>query len=165
MELNNLTDLLKAVVTDLYTAEQQLSKALQDLSEKAETQELKDVLAKRIDEVNGHQTRLEEVCNQLEMTTPDGKENAAMRAILSGTEDFMQNAGRNEVKEAALIFAVQKIIHYKIAGYGSAREYAKNLGQNDIVELLNKTVEEEKKADVRLSEVAVHVVNKKAVEV
>lgn len=164
MALNNLTDLLKAVITDLYTAERQMSEFLQRLYARTETEELKDEIKKRIDETRGHVTRLDEICEQLDMhPRPEDRENSAIRGLISEADQLIEG-GKNEAEEAALIYAMQCMIHYKMAGYGSAREYAFIMNEKDTADLLGKTVDEEKKADARLTEVAVNMINKKALE-
>jgi len=146
---------------DLYSAEQQLVKALPKLVKSAETDELSEAFANHLEETKNHVTRLEEVFESLG-ENPKGKKCVGMEGIVKeGAETIDELEGK--VLDAGLIAAAQKVEHYEIAAYGSVCAYAKLLDRSDDLNLLKETLEEEKRADEKLTELSENV-NQEAAE-
>ncbi|HWN96778.1 MAG TPA: ferritin-like domain-containing protein [Methylomirabilota bacterium] len=139
---------------DLFDAEKQLLKALPKLAKAAENEDLKAAFEQHIEETEGQIERLKEVF-QLFDEQPRGKKCKGMEGLIEeGAEMIEEEAG-----DAALICAAQKAEHYEIATYGSLSAWAKLLGEDQAVELLEENLQEEKAADEKLTEIAESVVN------
>jgi ferritin-like metal-binding protein YciE len=152
-KLENLEELLVHELKDLYSAETQLVKALPKMAKAATDETLKAGFETHLEETKEHVTRLEKIFEVLG-ESPRGKTCKAMKGLIEEGNETIQERAVDEVKDAALIVAAQKIEHYEIAGYGSTRTFAELLGRDDVVELLEETLEEEKATDVKLSEAA-----------
>lgn len=153
MALTSLDDLLLEELQDLYSAETQLLDALPKLADAASRSELKEAFNEHLDETREHVSRLEEVFDQLGESA--GSEHCdAMAGLIAEGEERIQENGESEVKDAALISAAQRTEHYEMAGYGSARTYAGQLGYDQVRDLLDETLSEEKSADEKLNKIA-----------
>ena len=159
-KLNSLTDLFQHEIRDLYSAELQLIEALPKMAEAASNSELRECL----EETEQQKSRLEEVGKICEFD-PKGETCQAMKGLIKEGEEIIKMKGENEVKDAGLIGAAQRIEHYEIAGYGVAVNYAHILGFDDVAKLLEQTLNEEKNADKLLNKVAVEKVNQGAKQV
>jgi ferritin-like metal-binding protein YciE len=146
---------------DLYSAEQQLVKALPKLVKGAETQELSDAFANHLEETKNHVTRLEEIFQSLG-ENPKGKKCVGMEGIVKEGAEVMDDFD-GKVLDAGLISAAQRVEHYEIAAYGAVCAYAELLDRSDDLGLLKETLEEEKRADEKLTELA-ETINQQAVE-
>ena len=161
MAQKTLLTLYVSELKDLYSAEQQLVKALPKLVKSAETDELSEAFANHLEETKNHVTRLEEVFESLG-ENPKGKKCIGMEGIVKeGAETIDELEGK--VLDAGLIAAAQKVEHYEIAAYGSVCAYAKLLDRSDDLNLLKETLEEEKRADEKLTELSENV-NQEAAE-
>jgi len=161
MAQKTLLTLYVSELKDLYSAEQQLVKALPKLVKSAETDELSEAFANHLEETKNHVTRLEEVFESLG-ENPKGKKCVGMEGIVKeGAETIDELEGK--VLDAGLIAAAQKVEHYEIAAYGSVCAYAKLLDRSDDLNLLKETLEEEKRADEKLTELSENV-NQEAAE-
>jgi ferritin-like metal-binding protein YciE len=149
-KLTNLSDLLIHELKDLYSAEVQLLKALPRLARSAHDPELRDGFAEHLHQTHQHVDRLERVMKILG-ATPRGRSCKAMKGLLAEGADAIHEDAEPAVKDAALIAAAQRVEHYEIAGYGTARTFAELLNQEDVAELLQTTLDEEAEADKRLS--------------
>jgi ferritin-like metal-binding protein YciE len=155
MAQKTLLTLYVSELKDLYSAEQQLVKALPKLVKSAETDELSEAFANHLEETKNHVTRLEEVFESLD-ENPKGKKCVGMEGIVKeGAETIDEFEGK--VLDAGLIAAVQRVEHYEIAAYGSVCAYAKLLDRSDDLNLLKETLEEEKRADEKLTELSENV--------
>src|SRR5690554_5720793 len=154
MSLKNMNDLLSEVIRDLNDAERQLSGAMSELSGKTSIETLKNNLKDRAQEVQKQKERLNQVLNTLKIES-NGVTSTGMNELIGEAKELVNKGESAEVKDAALIYSVQKIIHYKIAAYGSACAFAEAMGKKEISEILEKTLEEEKKADKKLTEIAI----------
>lgn len=161
MKLENLQDLLLDELEDIYDAEQQLVEALPKMAKSATSPELKQSFESHLNETEGHVKRIEDVF-KLFGEEPERKTCKAMKGLIAEGAEVIKEDAEPEVKDAALIAAAQRVEHYEIAAYGSARTYAEELGKSQAVELLDETLKEEKHADTKLTKLAVQVVNLKA---
>jgi ferritin-like metal-binding protein YciE len=161
MKVTTLDELLEDELKDIYSAETQLIKALPKMVKAAESNDLRAAFEKHLEQTRVHAERIEEICSDLK-TTPRGKSCAGMEGLLKEGEEIIQSEAQSETKQAALIGAAQRVEHYEIAAYGTARAHARQLGYLKAVELLSKTLDEEKETDKKLTKVAENRVNVKA---
>jgi uncharacterized protein (TIGR02284 family) len=148
---HGLRDLFIYELKDLYWAEKALTKALPKMIKNASA-ELADALTRHLEETIGQVTRLEEVFSMLNEKAVAVK-CEAMAGLIKETEELMKETEKGEIRDAAIVLAGQKIEHYEIATYGTLYSYAKTLGEQDIAALLEDTLNEEKEADKKLSEI------------
>ena len=148
--LDTLKSLLEDQIKDLYNAENQLVKALPKLAKKARSKNLRAAFEGHLKETRGHVERLATVALILEIK-PGGKTCKAMRGLVEEGKEVLDEKGENAVIDAALIAAAQRVEHYEIAAYGTARAMAEQLGEPKIIKLLQQTLDEEKAADSKLS--------------
>lgn len=153
MELTTLRALLVDELKDIYSAEVQITKALPKLAKTASEARLKQAFEHHLEETENHVKRLEQIFKQLD-ESPKGKTCEGMKGLLKESEERIGEGGEQEVLDAGLIAAAQRVEHYEIAAYGSARTYAELLGEKKIVSLLSDTLEEEKSADSKLTQIA-----------
>jgi ferritin-like metal-binding protein YciE len=153
MKIETLRELLVEELQDLYSAETQITKALPKLVKASTDAKLKQAFENHLEETKGHVERLKQIFEQLE-ESPKGKTCEGMKGLLKEGDERAQEDGEPEVLDAGLISAAQRVEHYEIAAYGSARTFAQLLGENEIVQLLEATLEEEKAADSKLTQVA-----------
>jgi ferritin-like metal-binding protein YciE len=161
MKLESLRELLVDELKDLYSAENQLVKALPKMAKAAASPELKAAFEEHLEETKGHVDRLVTIFEQLE-GSPKGKKCKAMEGLVEEGSEFIDADGEDSVKDAALICAAQKVEHYEIASYGCARTFATLLGLDEVAELLQETLDEEGNADKKLTELAETVINVEA---
>ena len=161
VEFNSLQDLLANQLEDLYDAEQRLRQALPKMTDAASSPELKQAFQSHLRETEGHVARLESIFHGLGRRTK--RETCeAMKGLISEGEDMISAKGDSAVKDAALIAAAQRVEHYEIASYGTARTFTLRLGFRDAAEKLNQTLQEEGAADKKLSQIAESAVNLQA---
>ncbi len=160
-KLNSLEHLFLMEVKDLYNAEKQITKALPKAAKKASSPELKSAIEEHLEQTEGHINRLEEVFKILG-ESPKGRPCAAMKGILEEAGEVMGQKAEPAVRDAAIIGAAQKVEHYEIASYGTVVQWAKQMGREDIKRLLGQTLDEEEKADLKLSELAKGSINRRA---
>ena len=151
MEMESLKDLMVDELKDLYSAENQILKALPKMIKKATSPQLKQGFEKHLKETEGHVERLDKIFQELE-ESPRGKKCKGMEGVIADGKELMEEDAEPEVMDAGLIGAAQHVEHYEMAGYGCARTYAELLGMNNIAKLLQKTLDEEKATDERLTE-------------
>ncbi|HLY42180.1 MAG TPA: ferritin-like domain-containing protein [Terracidiphilus sp.] len=156
MNVNTIEKLFVDELKDLYSAETQITKALPKLAKAASSSELKSAFESHLKETQGHVERLEKIFGILDMS-PKGKTCEGMKALLKEGSEMLKETEGGAVRDAAMISAAQRVEHYEMAGYGSVRTYAQLLGRENMVNLLEKTLEEEKKADSKLTSVSRNV--------
>jgi ferritin-like metal-binding protein YciE len=161
MKLDTLQKLYTDELRDLYNAENQLLKALPKMAKAASSQELKDAFEKHLEQTKTHVERLEQVFEELD-EKPKGKTCRAMKGLIEEGSEILKEDGDDSVLDAGIIVAAQKVEHYEIAGYGSARTFAHLLGQNKAAELLQATLDEESETNEILNKLAENVVNPEA---
>ncbi|WP_446744899.1 ferritin-like domain-containing protein [Silvibacterium acidisoli] len=145
--------LLVDELKDLYSAENQITKALPKLVKAATSPELKKAFESHLEETKGQIERLEKIFEILEKS-PKGKTCNGMKGVLEEGSEVMEDYENPQVRDAALITAAQRVEHYEMAGYGGVRTYAELLGQTEIARLLQETLEEEKAADEKLNSIS-----------
>jgi ferritin-like metal-binding protein YciE len=160
-DIKNMNDLFVHQLQDIYYAEKQILKSLPDMIGKTTDTELKSGLQKHLQETENHVTRLEQVF-KLHGEKPKAVDCPAIDGIVAEAEDVAGEVADKEVLDAAIIGAAQAVEHYEIARYGTLVAWAKQLGRNDCAALLQKTLDEEKAADRKLTSVAESRVNFKA---
>lgn len=160
--MKTLKDLLEHHLKDLFSAENQLIDALPKAANKANDSMLKKAFEDHLEETKEHKRRLQEICDDLEIS-PNGETCKAMKGLISETESFIEESNDDEVMDAGLIAEAQRIEHYEIAAYGTAVRYAKELGYNNIASKLQETLDEEYNANDNLNKLAENRLNRKAV--
>lgn len=154
----DLRELFEDEIKDIYWAEKALTKALPKMAKKATCAELKDALTNHLEETKGHVQRLEQVFELLGKKA-QAKKCDAMEGLLKEGEGIMEDTTEGPVRDAGIISAGQKVEHYEIASYGTLVAFARLLGENEAADLLAQTLDEEKAADSKLTEVAETAVN------
>ncbi|KJJ37308.1 YciE/YciF ferroxidase family protein, partial [Aequorivita vladivostokensis] len=157
----NLEELFEHQLKDLYSAEDQLTKALPKMVKNAHNSKLKKAFEDHLEETKEHKARLEEICDELDID-PKGETCKAMKGLIKEAEDFLDEVKDPEVKDAGMIAEAQRVEHYEISGYGTAVRYAKELGHDSIAKKLQKTLDEEYQADETLNDLAEDRLNRKA---
>jgi ferritin-like metal-binding protein YciE len=153
-----LRDFFEDGLKDIFWAEHALTKALPKMAKNATSSKLIHAFEHHLKETEEHITRLEKVFESLGLKAV-GKKCDAMDGLLKEADGIMAETEFGVVRDAAMIAAAQKVEHYEIATYGTLRAYAVTLGESKAVTLLAKTLEEEKKADVALTEIALADIN------
>ena len=161
MELNSLDDVLEAELKDLYSAEKQLVEALPDIAEAATSKDLKDAVKQHLEETRGHVKRLEEVFQAIGIEA-ESEHCDGMEGLISEGSEVAETKGDGDARDAALIGAAQRVEHYEIAAYGTARSIARQLGHTEAARLLDQTLDEESAADEKLTQIAESSVNSAA---
>jgi len=153
MEMESLQDLFVDELKDLYSAENQILKAGPKMSKAIENQDLKNALQEHLKITEKQVDRLQRIFKRLG-EKPTGKKCHGMEGLLEENKELIGEDTDQEVLEAGLIVGQQKVEHYEIAGYGSAVTFAKLLGDREAADLLAQTLEEEKRADQMLTQIA-----------
>jgi len=161
MKVKNLHDLFVEELKDLYSAEKQLLRALPKMAKAATSDELRQGFEEHLEQTEAQVARLEEIFEQLEVS-PRGKKCVAMEGLIEEGKEIMEEDMDENVLDAALIAAAQKVEHYEIAGYGTVCTFARLLGEDRAAELLQETLDEEKETDVKLTELAETTINAEA---
>jgi len=172
--MNQLRDLLKHEIKDLYSAEEQIIEALPKMIDKANNNDLKKTLQQHLRVTEKQKGRLDDVLEALnEERGGEGKgalglfkgeqKCLAMEGIIKEGEKLMKEDMSSEVSDAAIIAAAQKIEHYEISSYGTVRTYAQELNLDEVADMLTETLDEEYEADDLLTELAESRVNEKAI--
>lgn len=160
--MKNLEELFEHQLQDLYSAEDQLTKALPKMVENAENAELKKAFQSHLEETKEHKTRISDICDELGIK-PSGEKCKAMEGLIKEAEGFLKEVKDKDTKHAGMIAEAQRVEHYEISGYGTAVRYAKELGHKEIAKKLQKTLDEEYNADETLNDLAEDRLNKKAI--
>ena len=153
MKLKSLEDLLLHELKDLFSAENQLVKALPKMAKAATNEELKAGFEEHLEQTKGHVERLEEIADMLGKKLT-GHKCKAMEGLVEEGGELISEDAADAIRDAGLIGAAQRVEHYEIAGYGTARALALHLGHEEIAELLEQTLDEEKETDRKLTELA-----------
>ena len=153
MPAENLHELFVDELKDIYDAEKQLTKALPKMAKAASSQDLRAAFEEHLDITRMHVSRLEEVFKSLGMAAR-GKPCEGMKGLVEEGKEMMEEIERGATLDAALISAAQKVEHYEIATYGTLATFAEIMGHQDAKDLLGQTLDEEKEADEKLTQVA-----------
>jgi ferritin-like metal-binding protein YciE len=161
MKFQNLTDLFVETLKDLYDAEKQVEKALPKMEQAANSAELKEGFRQHLDQTHHQVERLDQIFQDLNMRS-QAKTCKGMEGIISEGKEFMGEKGDPAVMDAGLIEAAQKVEHYEISSYGTARTFASQLGYSNAARLLQQTLDEEKQTDEKLTSLAERGINTQA---
>jgi ferritin-like metal-binding protein YciE len=154
MSMENLQELLEDQLKDLYNAENQLLKALPKMAKKSSSQDLKKAFQSHTEETQRQIDRLDEVGDRLGLRLT-GKRCAAMEGLIEEGEEVMAEHEDGPMLDAAMIAAAQRVEHYEISAYGTARTLAEHLGEKQVARLLQTTLKEESATDEKLTKIAV----------
>lgn len=163
MKSSQLMKLFEDQLKDIYWAEKALIKALPKMVKNATSPELIKALTSHLKETEGQVERVEQVFATIDKKAT-AKKCPAMEGLIKEAEELMEECEEGAMRDAAIISAGQKVEHYEIATYGTLRQFAQTLGISDAVQLLQTTLDEEKAADEKLTEVALSAVNVQAAE-
>ena len=158
MKINTLQDALVHEMKDLYSAEVQLTKALPKMAKAASHEQLAAAFEEHLAQTKGHVGRLEKALKRLDASTR-GDKCKAMEGLIEEGKSTLELDADDMVRDALLISIAQKVEHYEIAGYGTARTFAQRLGEDNIASLLEQTLEEELETDRKLTKIAEAAVN------
>ncbi|MDB5357893.1 MAG: hypothetical protein JWN24_4346 [Phycisphaerales bacterium] len=161
MQLHELKDLYVDQLRDLFSAENQIIKALPKMAKAASNEQLAQSFQEHLEQTRGHVDRLKQVFDQLGKK-PTGKVCKAMQGLIEEAKETMDEAADPEVMDAGLIASAQRVEHYEIAGYGTVRSFAKLLGDDAAARLLQQTLNEEGETDKKLSRLAETTINVEA---
>lgn len=153
MGFHSLKDVLQEQLEDLHSAETQLTQALPKMAQAAHHDELKKAFSEHLEETRGHLKRVEEALGELGVTTPT-EMCKGMKGLIAEGEEIIETQGDPTAKDAALIAAAQRVEHYEIAAYGTARQLADDCGLDDVRDLMDQTLDEEANADTLLTKIA-----------
>jgi len=149
----SLRELYVDELKDLYNAETQLVRTLPKLAKAASNAELRQAFEEHLRQTSEQVSRLEQIFEMLG-EKPTGKKCLGMEGLIKEGAETMQEDYEDAVMDAAIIGAAQRVEHYEIAGYGTVREFAELLGENEHISLIEQTLEEEKQADEKLTQLA-----------
>lgn len=161
MKIESMEDLFLEQIEDLYDAEKRLVKALPKMAEAATSQSLRQAIQSHLMETEGQVRRLDNIFNLLGKKAK-GQTCDAMKGLVSEGEDIISDTDPSPVRDAGIIAAANRVEHYEIAAYGSARTFAQTLGLSEAASLLEQTLQEEKMADQKLTQLAESMVNEEA---
>jgi len=161
MKLDSLKKLYIEELQDLYSAENQILKALPKMAKSATSKELQAGFNEHLEQTKGHVTRLEQIFEKLG-ESPKGKTCKAMEGLIKEGDELMGENAEPEILDAGLIAAAQRVEHYEMAGYGTVRNYAKLLKETEAARLLQSTLDEEGETDKKLTRLAETVINREA---
>jgi ferritin-like metal-binding protein YciE len=161
MAVKTMEDLFIETTKDIYYAEKQILKALPGMVKKAGSKKLKDALETHRQETEGQVDRLDQVFKLFDVA-PRGKKCDAIEGIIAEAKEHMEDIDDKQILDAGMIGSAQTVEHYEIARYGTLIAWAKQMGRDDAIKLLKANLEEEKKADRLLTEIAEAAVNQRA---
>jgi ferritin-like metal-binding protein YciE len=160
-KMATLEDLYTDLLKDLYSAEKQLVKALPKMAKNAQSPDLQKAFQEHLRQTEGQVDRIERIFSEMG-GSPRGKKCVGMEGLVEEGNELLQEDVEPDVLDAGLIAAAQKVEHYEIAGYGTARAWAQRLGYDKAARLLQETLEEESMANEKLNKIAETHVNMEA---
>jgi len=152
-KLKNLKDLLEHELQDLYSAEKQLAEALPKMAKSAKSTALKAAFESHLKQTETQIERLEKVASEIDVDI-EGEECKAMKGLIKEGSDMMKENAEDDVRDAGLIAAAQRVEHYEMAGYGTVVRYLQMMKMTNAAKILSKTLDEEKQTDLKLTEIA-----------
>lgn len=162
MNMKSIEDVFIHLLSDTYSAEKQLTRGLAKLSREASSPELSAAFKAHLEETHGQIERIDQLVEKTPNVKLKRMKCVAMEGLIEEANEVIESTEKNEVRDAALIAAAQKVEHYEIASYGTLATLAEQLGYTQAVKLLNATLEEEKSTDLKLTDLAVGTINQKA---
>lgn len=163
MPVQTIDDLFLTGLQYAYDAEKQLTEALPKMAQAATTPQLREAFEKHLKETQEHARRAEQIFKALGKT-PETQQNHVVAAMRKEADQMIQNLPASPLRDAALIVAGNQVEHYEMAAYGSLRNFAELMGEKQCVELLQQTLQEEKNADAKLTEIGESQVNKQVAQ-
>jgi len=154
--MTSLQQLLSEELKDLYSAEKQIVKALPKMTKSAQAEELRAALTEHMEATRTHVERLEEIFAALE-EKPKAKHCKGMEGLLAEGAECLESDDRSAIRDLRIISAAQRVEHYEVSAYGTARTIAEQLGHDDVVKLLEATLKEEEDADSTLTRIAMEL--------
>lgn len=161
-KLKSLEDLFHHHLKDVYSAEQQLIKALPEMNKKASSPKLKEAISEHLKETKEQKNKLDKIGKMLGIDL-SGETCEGMQGLIEEAKDFISEDAEDHVRDAGIIADAQRVEHYEISAYGTLVHYAKILDHNDAAEILQEILNEESTADKKLNKIAVENINKRAV--
>jgi ferritin-like metal-binding protein YciE len=161
MAVKTLNDLFVETLKDLYYVEKKLVKTLPKMAQKATSPELKEAIDEHLTETETHVQRLEQIFELLDKKA-SAKTCEALEGLLKEADEVTGEIDDDQTLDAAIISSAQTVEHYEIARYGTLACWATEIGNTEVAELLEQTLEEEKAADEKLSEIAEDAINQRA---
>jgi ferritin-like metal-binding protein YciE len=158
MKINDVETLLQEELKDIYDAEKRLVRAIPKMAKAASSEELQSALREHLDVTKNQVSRLEQVFELLGVPAK-GKACAGMKGIIEEGEEVMDQDGDENLLDAAIAGAAQRVEHYEMAAYAAARTLAEQIGNSEVVDLLQQTWDEEREADEKLAEIATNVLS------
>lgn len=153
MSVDTIERLFLEELKDLHSAETQITKALPKMAKAASSTELRAAFEHHLKETEGHVQRLDKIFDSLGVSS-GRKTCEGMKGVLEEGSQMLRETEEGEVRDEALISAAQRVEHYEMAAYGTVRAYAERLGKSQIAQLLEKTLDEEKAADKKLTDIS-----------
>ncbi len=163
MQSSQLMQLFEDELKDIYWAEKALTKAIPKMIQKATSEELIEALTSHLAETESHVTRVEQIFESYGKKA-EAVKCEAITGLIKEADEIMEECEAGSMRDAGIISAAQKVEHYEIATYGTLRQFAETLGMTKAEKMLSSILEEEKAADVKLTEVAVAAINVEAAE-
>ncbi|HCX5097828.1 TPA: ferritin-like domain-containing protein [Escherichia coli] len=162
MNMKTIEDVFIHLLSDTYSAEKQLTRALAKLARATSNEKLSQGFHAHLEETHGQIERIDQVVESESNLKIKRMKCVAMEGLIEEANEVIESTEKNEVRDAALIAAAQKVEHYEIASYGTLATLAEQLGYRKAAKLLKETLEEEKATDIKLTDLALNNVNKKA---
>ncbi|EFR7064571.1 DUF892 family protein [Escherichia coli] len=162
MNMKTIEDVFIHLLSDIYSAEKQLTRALAKLARATSNEKLSQAFHAHLEEIHGQIERIDQVVESESNLKIKRMKCVAMEGLIEEANEVIESTEKNEVRDAALIAAAQKVEHYEIASYGTLATLAEQLGYRKAAKLLKETLEEEKATDIKLTDLAINNVNKKA---
>ncbi|HFI9100418.1 TPA: ferritin-like domain-containing protein [Escherichia coli] len=162
MNMKTIEDVFIHLLSDTYSAEKQLTRALAKLARATSNEKLSQAFHAHLAETHGQIERIDQVVESESNLKIKRMKCVAMEGLIEEANEVIESTEKNEVRDAALIAAAQKVEHYEIASYGTLATLAEQLGYRKAAKLLKETLEEEKATDIKLTDLALNNVNKKA---
>ncbi len=163
MPMQTLHDLYVEELQDLYSAEQQILRAIPKMIKGVQAPQLQNAFNEHLEQTKRQVERLDRIFEQLG-TRPGGKQCKGMQGVIADGDEILQEDGNPTVKDAGILSAAQHVEHYEMAGYGSVRTYAQMLGYDDAARALQLTLNEEGETDQKLTKLAESLINARAEE-
>ena len=161
MNMKAIDDVFIHLLSDTYSAEKQLTRALKKLAREASSEKLSAAFAQHLEETQGQIERLDQLVERESSVKIKRMKCIAMEGLIEEANEVIESTEKNTIRDAALIAAAQKVEHYEIASYGTLVTLAEQLGLKHAVKLLSATLEEEKATDIKLTDLAVSNINPK----
>lgn len=161
MNMKTIDDVFIHLLSDTYSAEKQLTRALKKLAREASSEKLSAAFAQHLEETQGQIERLDQLVERESSVKIKRMKCIAMEGLIEEANEVIESTEKNTIRDAALIAAAQKVEHYEIASYGTLVTLADQLGLKHAVKLLSATLEEEKATDIKLTDLAVSNINPK----